>query len=362
VWAKPVGTVVRIAVAKTAARLAEWSGESVPGSIASDLYAFNTFAGCTDTSYNSTRHELGGSLPSAVDASLGVQGRCSIDLSSLPHWERRYIRVSAKNVSGEMFSDTMIVAHVPPGMVYVDATDWPDQGRHAQAERLNETYASTHSFAIDKFEVYRNGDYLVSSAFSLPYSEDGKAFFASGCSARGTDANEEFGEWAAVGRQYRLAGGAEWVVAAFQTPDVSGPGYCYIHGSGATAALNGGSATDNCISRYGARNMIGNLWEWTAEELDPSTLPAADRVVGWDWDNAVPAATSAAGGAFANDRLYNVTSSGPHAVRRGGSYRLTGDGGIQSTGSNAGRFAIAVDTNLVDDRVDTGGRCVISAP
>jgi formylglycine-generating enzyme required for sulfatase activity len=42
--------------------------------------------------------------------------------------------------------------------------------------------------------------------------------------------------------------------------------------AGQAGATPGGA--DSCISNWGAQDMVGNLWEWTEQWVDPATRPA----------------------------------------------------------------------------------------
>jgi hypothetical protein len=68
----------------------------------------------------------------------------------------------------------------------------------------------------------------------------------------------------------RLATSAEWQAAAAGTPDpgaTPGPADCNTESSDPVAT---GSRT-NCVSHWGANDMVGNLWEWVADWVPGST-------------------------------------------------------------------------------------------
>jgi formylglycine-generating enzyme required for sulfatase activity len=156
----------------------------------------------------------------------------------------------------------------------------------------------------------------------------------------------------------RLPTGQEWLQAARGTFDPpvginSAAGQCNTLGSGVRA--NGRAARPDlvgplppsmfCVSAAGAENMIGNLWEWTAE---------------WDagLGNAMPRSTWPA--SYNDDITANISSSAntgpsvilglPSAVLRGGHY---GDG------PGAGIFATNLNDSPAYSGVDKGFRCVI---
>jgi hypothetical protein len=95
----------------------------------------------------------------------------------------------------------------------------------------------------------------------------------------------------------RLPTNAEWQQAVAGTPDSTA---C---NSGTGNLQNTGSSA-NCVSRFGANDMVGNLLEWVA-----------------DW---VPASTGCAGwGTFSDDDMClsgaSTSAQGPGALMRGGS-------------------------------------------
>lgn len=115
----------------------------------------------------------------------------------------------------------------------------------------------------------------------------------------------------------RLPTNAEWQQAAAGTPEpgpTPGPEDCNTNSSGTVVT---GSRV-NCVSAWGAYDMVGNLWEWVA-----------------DW---VPLSTSSPGwGGFSTDVMGLAgasTSAGPGALIRGFGYA----GGP----AGAGPFSVAV--------------------
>jgi len=113
----------------------------------------------------------------------------------------------------------------------------------------------------------------------------------------------------------RLPSSAEWQQAVAGTPDPgASPGAEDCNTSSAGPVATG--SRDNCVSRFGANDMVGNRWEWVG-----------------DW---VPASTAAPGwGAFSDDFMglsgASTTATGPGALIRGGSF---------VSAASAGPFAV----------------------
>src|SRR5207245_9976635 len=102
----------------------------------------------------------------------------------------------------------------------------------------------------------------------------------------------------------RLPSNAEWQQAAAGTPDQGaspGPQDCNVNSSGPVAT---GSRL-NCVSAWGANDMVGNLDEWVAD-----WVPASSSGPGW--------------GSFSDDFMAlsgaSTTAQGPGALSRGGGF------------------------------------------
>ena len=116
----------------------------------------------------------------------------------------------------------------------------------------------------------------------------------------------------------RLPTNAEWQPAAAGTPDpgaTPGAQDCNTHSAGPVAT----GSRANCISAWGANDMVGNLWEWVAD-----WVPASTDCPGW--------------GSFSDDVMClsgaSTTAQGPGALDRGGNW----DAGASV---EAGVFAVA---------------------
>jgi hypothetical protein len=124
----------------------------------------------------------------------------------------------------------------------------------------------------------------------------------------------------------RLPTNAEWQQAVAGTPDSTA---CNI----STGAVQNTGANAGCVSRFGANDMVGNLWEMVA-----------------DWDEE---AESAAGfyppGDFGTDWIGVGKGSGqasthhPAPLQRGGNFT-----NAQIGGSDGGPFAVKAQDRLMD--------------
>jgi len=145
----------------------------------------------------------------------------------------------------------------------------------------------------------------------------------------------------------RLPTGEEWLMAALGTPDpdahTGDGGFCVTSASG-PRNTGGGTA---CVSQWGAEDMIGNLWEWTADWY----AGLGDSGVNHAWTRDT----------YAGDGTWNLASSAhdgtawqvglPAAALRGGHWDL---------GSQAGRFALSL-SNAPSNRASAIGlRCVLA--
>jgi hypothetical protein len=123
----------------------------------------------------------------------------------------------------------------------------------------------------------------------------------------------------------RLPTNAEWQMAVRGTPD----GFpCNVSSGGPVAT----GSLPNCVSAFGAFDMVGNVWEWVAD-----WVPLSTGCPGW--------------GGFSDDVMCfsgaSTVALGPGALNRGGAW---------DTGTNAGPFAVYAATYPSDPDTVVGFR------
>lgn len=167
----------------------------------------------------------------------------------------------------------------------------------------------------------------------------------------------------------RLPTDDEWLSAAEGTVDDAAT--CQTSGSGPRPS----TASNSCVSTWGAQDMIGNLWEWTAVWAagvgrgGPATTPGAiesTETAGGQptWPGVRTVAGWPTGGLYNGDAIYNVNSTAAVA-NFGGDTRLgipaaTVRGGGWENGTGAGIFALDLRNAPARTEGVIGFRCVIS--
>ncbi len=128
----------------------------------------------------------------------------------------------------------------------------------------------------------------------------------------------------------RLPTNAEWQLAAAGTPDPGSDNGITDCNSAAFTPVNTGSRS-NCVSNWGAFDMVGNMWEWVADWVPRSTACGS-----WGASTDTQCLAGAA------------TTGEPAAFVRGGSF---------VDGTDAGPLAVQAGFNLFFQTSSFGFRC-----
>jgi formylglycine-generating enzyme required for sulfatase activity len=144
----------------------------------------------------------------------------------------------------------------------------------------------------------------------------------------------------------RLPNGEEWLAAAMGTNDPGSSngagGVCVTNGS----LRNAGSGT-NCVSAWGAQDMIGNLAEWTADWFASVGTTGANYTA-WPGTGYNADGNWGMNSAAYYDGIHNLVGL-PSAALRGGGYTET---------TGAGVFALILGDAPSTWGLNFGVRCV----
>lgn len=157
----------------------------------------------------------------------------------------------------------------------------------------------------------------------------------------------EFAATACLQSGKRLISSAEWHFIAAGTPDT---GVCNTDGGGARPS----GSDEACISAVGAYDTIGNVWEWTTDDVidgqfNGRSVPESGYVAQVDSGGFPTLTNPQSSGLFFDDYFWSE-QEGAYGVLRGGFY------GIQS---DAGMYAVHAKTapNMTGPAI--GFRCVL---
>lgn len=212
----------------------------------------------------------------------------------------------------------------------------------------------SESRCIDIYEASTNDDCPITDPRSILESTQNTN--VGGCAA---ESKAEALPWRYVTRAQaetacaragkRLPSSEEWYRAALGTPD-GAETVCNIE-SGDLLETRDDTA---CISASGAYDMIGNVWEWVADDVEGKrfgdvVLPESGYVTSVDAKGTPRAASSSAAVEFNADYMWSRDEDALHGIIRGGFY---------DSGSDAGVYAFHAGTLPTTPGVAIGFRCV----
>ncbi len=280
---------IKLAYSSTKAGIQAWNCESSLAGVT----VVTDFASCTDTTYRT-----------AASGAFNSDSKCGFDLTAAPFstaaWDYRYFKLCVQNSTSpysQNLSTFRVAGNVPNGMVMVHLDDWP-------VHEFANTTVVPYTYAIDKYEPYMSSGSItngtpgtctatncISSSTATLSSATTQTpvtsidWYASrkGC------ANRTAAGYTAAGtpRSMHLQTEMEEFVANYGTPDtiISNVGgnlsYASVPYAGYMSCnvdllhnyqdvtynaneffQTGNVATKYCISRYGARDLIGNYGEF----------------------------------------------------------------------------------------------------
>ncbi len=280
---------IKLAYSSTKAAIQAWNCESSLAGVT----VVTDFASCTDTTYRT-----------AASGAFNSDSKCGFDLTTAPFstaaWDYRYFKLCVQNSTSpysQNLSTFRVAGNVPSGMVMVHQDDWP-------VHEFANTTITPYTYAIDKWENYLSSGSItngtpggctlnscISTTTGVLTSASGQtpATNADWYATRKGCANRTAAGYTAAStpRSIHMQTEMEEFVANYGTPDtvISGAGgnlgasttliggymgcntdlahnYTDVTYNGNEFFQTGDVATKYCISRYGARDLVGNYGEF----------------------------------------------------------------------------------------------------
>ena len=411
---------IKIGYSNTKAGIEAWNCENtLPG-----ITVITNFSSCTDTTYRTS-----------TTGNLTANAICGFDLTTAPFnlnpWDYRYFKLCAQNNTipyTQNLSTFRIAGNVPSGMVMVHSDDWP-------THEFANTNIIPFTYAIDKWETYlssgaiTNGIPGVCDSNSCISTSTATLSSASGqipvrnidwyASRKGCANRTAIGyTGATTPRSLHMQTEMENFVANYGTPDEHFSRYGREYNNQTTTVMSpgylgcntdlkhypydnsynnnqyfqtGDDGTENCISRYGARDMIGNFSEFvdgyyefltnntTRQKSiywgtsDKITTVISDAVLGyvfpiatstyftqdWDYQNLLPKNSIVGSASMPSPKYFLdvVTLDFTSATRI-----LIKDKSSWYNGSNSGRFAKSLEYSATRTSPDLSNRCAVLSP
>ena len=267
----------------------------------------------------------------------------AIGLTTLAiHASDSYSVPGSSLLAGVGASESKVVGHCPGDMVYV-----PESGGGFCIDRYEAAAGEVcaNNDPLNQIETEKN----FNNPLCVPVSKKGMRPWVN------VPEHQALALCARVGK--RLPSNREWYRAALGTPDEvsSNKGACVLgHVGQERADATGGH--DQCISSYGAYDMVGNVWEWidaSANEgkYDNRELPSEGYIGAADADGVPLEIATSSQPSFGDDYFF-VDKSGVKGMFRGGFWSMN---------EKAGIFSINAASPMSFTGVAVGFRCAKEA-
>lgn len=211
---------------------------------------------------------------------------------------------------------------------------WGSAGGACPSGMVLVSTATTFS-CVDEYEARPTAACSISSPESGVDTEVNMA--DESCAAASTATGEPWryvtrlqAELACVRAGKRLPTAEEWYRFALDTPSAE----CNLAGGAVTFT----DTYSQCVSAYGVRHAVGNVWEWVADDViegrfDDRALPPSGYVAQVDRSGVATVTDADPGAAFGDDYFWSA-ASGAYGMVRGGFYDSGSDGGLYTVLSN----------------------------